>query len=116
MRLRAIPARALRNGGWKAMSSPARCLEPVRRILAKHYVHRIQAELLKSTIKERGTHKVIDKLTVELNDKGGFYEVEFTNLGLKKVPIDVASTSPISRSAWKSPPATRLALRKPSLA
>jgi ATP-dependent Lon protease len=44
---------------------------------------------VKSTIKERGTHKVIDKLTVELNDKGGFYEVEFTNLGLKKVPIDV---------------------------
>ncbi|PSI00757.1 BREX system Lon protease-like protein BrxL [Synechococcus lacustris] len=64
-------------------------LESVRRILAKHYVHRNQAELVKSTIKERGTYKVIDKLTVELNDKGGFYEVEFTNLGLKKVPIDV---------------------------
>ena len=64
-------------------------LESVRRILAKHYVHRNQAELVKSTIKERGTHKVIDKLTVELNEKGGFYEVEFTNLGLKKVPIDV---------------------------
>jgi len=64
-------------------------LESVRRILSKHYVHRNQAELVKSTIKERGTHKVIDKLTVELNEKGGFYEVEFTNLGLKKVPIDV---------------------------
>jgi ATP-dependent Lon protease len=64
-------------------------LESVRRILSKHYVHRNQAELVKSTIKERGTHKVIDKLTVELNDKGGFYEVEFTNLGLKKVPIEV---------------------------
>ena len=64
-------------------------LDSVRRILAKHYVHRNQAELVKSTIKERGTHKVIDKLTVELNEKGGFYEVEFTNLGLKKVPIDV---------------------------
>ena len=64
-------------------------LESVRRILAKHYVHRNQAELVKSTIKERGTHKVIDKLTVELNEKGGFYEVEFTNLGLKKVPIEV---------------------------
>lgn len=64
-------------------------LESVRRILSKHYVHRNQAELIKSTIKERGTHKVIDKLTVELNDKGGFYEMEFTNLGLKKVPIDV---------------------------
>ncbi|MBS1223172.1 MAG: hypothetical protein H6R23_2792, partial [Proteobacteria bacterium] len=62
-------------------------LESVQRILAKHYVHRNQAELVKSTIKERGRHKVIDKLTVELNDKGGFYEAEFTNLGLKKVPI-----------------------------
>lgn len=62
-------------------------LESVRRILAKHYVHRNQAELVKSTIKEKGHHKVIDKLTVELNDKGGFYEAEFTNLGLKKVPV-----------------------------
>ena len=62
-------------------------LESVQRILAKHYVHRNQAELVKSTIKEKGRHKVIDKLTVELNDKGGFYEAEFTNLGIKKVPI-----------------------------
>ena len=62
-------------------------LESVQRILAKHYVHRSQAELVKSTIKEKGRHKVIDKLTVELNDKGGFYEAEFTNLGLKKVPV-----------------------------
>jgi len=46
-------------------------LESVQRILARHYVHRNQAELVKSTIKERGRHKVIDKLTVELNDKGG---------------------------------------------
>lgn len=62
-------------------------LESVRRILAKHYVHRNQAELVKSTVKERGRHKVIDKVTVELNEKGGFYEAEFTNLGIKKVPI-----------------------------
>lgn len=62
-------------------------LESVQRILARHYVHRNQSELVKSTIKEKGRHKVIDKLTVELNDKGGFYEAEFTNLGLKKVPV-----------------------------
>ena len=62
-------------------------LESVQKILAKHYVHRNQAQLVKSTIKEKGRHKVIDKLTVELNDKGGFYEAEFTNLGIKKVPI-----------------------------
>ncbi|QNI68451.1 BREX system Lon protease-like protein BrxL [Synechococcus sp. BMK-MC-1] len=63
-------------------------LESVRRILAKHYVHRNQAELIKSTIKDRGSHKVIDKLTVSFNEKAGFHEVEFTNLGIKKVPID----------------------------
>ncbi|MCP9899320.1 BREX system Lon protease-like protein BrxL [Cyanobium sp. Cruz CV13-4-11] len=63
-------------------------LGTVRRILAKHYVHRNQAELVKSTIKDKGTHKVIDKLTVTFNDKAGFHEVEFTNLGIKKVPID----------------------------
>ncbi len=62
-------------------------LESVRKILTKHYVNRNQAQLVKSTIKEKGRHKVIDKLTVELNDKGGFYEAEFTNLGLKKVPV-----------------------------
>ena len=62
-------------------------LESVQKILAKHYVHRNQAQLVKSTIKENGRHKVIDKLTVELNEKGGFYEAEFTNLGLKKVPV-----------------------------
>jgi len=62
-------------------------LESVQRILAKHYVHRSQAELVKSTIKEKGRHKVIDKLTVELNDAGGYYQTEFTNLGLKKVPV-----------------------------
>jgi ATP-dependent Lon protease len=62
-------------------------LESVQKILAKHYVHRSQAPLVRSTIKEKGRHKVIDKLTVDLNDKGGFYETSFTNLGLKKVPV-----------------------------
>jgi ATP-dependent Lon protease len=61
-------------------------LESVQRILAKHYVQRNEAELVKSTVKEKGRHKVIDKVTVELNEKGGFYEAVFTNLGLRKVP------------------------------
>ena len=62
-------------------------LDSVRKILAKHYVHRNQSELVKSTIKEKGNHKVIDKVTVELNDKGGYYEAKFSNLGLTKVPV-----------------------------
>ena len=62
-------------------------LDSVQRILAKHYVHRNQSALVRSTIKEKGRHKVIDKLTVDLNDKGGYYEAEFTNLGINKVPV-----------------------------
>ena len=59
----------------------------VRDILASHFVQRNAAPLIKSTIEDKGRHKVIDKVTVELNDKGGFYEAKFTNLGLKKVPV-----------------------------
>jgi ATP-dependent Lon protease len=62
-------------------------LESVQRILSKHYVHRNQAALVRSTIKEKGRHKVIDKLTVDLNENDGFYEAEFSNLGIKKVPV-----------------------------
>ncbi|MEI6314958.1 MAG: BREX system Lon protease-like protein BrxL, partial [Syntrophus sp. (in: bacteria)] len=62
-------------------------LESVRKILARHYVYRNQSELVKSTIKEKGNHKIIDKVTVELNDKGGYYEAKFSNLGLTKVPV-----------------------------
>jgi len=44
-------------------------IETVRKILAEHYVHRSESELVKSTIKERGRHRIIDKVTVALNDK-----------------------------------------------
>ena len=43
-------------------------------LLGQHCATDDQAQLVKSTLKECGTHKVIDKLTVELNEKGGFYE------------------------------------------
>jgi ATP-dependent Lon protease len=41
----------------------------MRRTLAEHYVHRNESELVKSTIKERGPHRIIDKVTVTLNEK-----------------------------------------------
>ena len=62
-------------------------VERVRQILSKHFVHRNEAELIKSNIKEKGRYKIIDKLTVTLNDNTDCYETTFTNLGLKKVPI-----------------------------
>lgn len=64
-------------------------VENVKEILRLHYVNRNEAELVKSRIKERGHHKVIDRVGVELNEKSGVYEMAFSNLGIKKVPIDV---------------------------
>lgn len=63
-------------------------IETVKEILAKHYVHRNEAGLVRSHIKEKGRHKVIDKVTVSLNDKRDVYEAEFENLGIKKVLVD----------------------------
>jgi ATP-dependent Lon protease len=51
-------------------------------------VHRNEAGLVRSTIKEKGRHKVIDRISVSLNDKDDVYEAEFANLGIKKVLID----------------------------
>lgn len=63
-------------------------IETVKNILAKHYVHRNEAGLIRSVIKEKGRHKVIDKISVALNDKADVYEAEFSNLGIKKVLVD----------------------------
>lgn len=63
-------------------------IETVREILRKHYVHRSEAGLVRSTIKEKGRYKVIDKISVALNDKTDAYEAEFSNLGIKKVLVD----------------------------
>ncbi len=66
-------------------------IQTVREILRKHYVHRNEAGLVRSTIKEKGRHKVIDRISVALNDKSDAYEAEFANLGIKKVIIDSAT-------------------------
>ena len=66
-------------------------IDTVKDILRKHYVHRNEAGLVRSTIKEKGRHKVIDRISVELNDKTDAYEAEFANLGIKKIVIDSAT-------------------------
>lgn len=63
-------------------------IETVKEILRKHYVHRNEAGLVRSNIKEKGRYKVIDKIGVSLNDKADVYEAEFSNLGIKKVLVD----------------------------
>lgn len=66
-------------------------IDTVRKILADHYVHRNESELVKSTIRERGRHKIIDKVTVTLNDKDDVYEATFANLGIKQVVVEPAT-------------------------
>src|SRR5215212_4896854 len=43
-------------------------IETVKDILRKHYVHRSEAGLIQSTIREKGRYKVIDLVSVALNE------------------------------------------------
>lgn len=63
-------------------------IETVKEILRKHFVHRNEAGLIRSHIKEKGRYKVIDKISVALNDKADVYEAKFSNLGIKQVLVD----------------------------
>lgn len=63
-------------------------IETVKEILRKHYVHRHEAGLIRSHIREKGRYKVIDKISVLLNDKDDVYEATFANLGIKKVLVN----------------------------
>lgn len=63
-------------------------IDSVRDILAKHYVNRGEAELIKSTIRDRGRHRIIDRVGVLLDDRKDIHTASFANLGLTGVPID----------------------------
>ncbi|MEW6207016.1 MAG: protease Lon-related BREX system protein BrxL [Acidobacteriota bacterium] len=63
-------------------------LKTVKLILAENYVRPDEAEKVKSTIRERGSLKIIDKVTVTLNEKRDVYEALLANLGVKGVEVD----------------------------
>lgn len=62
-------------------------MKTVKNILAENYVRPDEAEKVKSKIKERGNYKIIDKVTVRLNEKKDIYEASLSNLGVKGVEI-----------------------------
>ncbi len=62
-------------------------LQSVKRILAENYVRPDEAEKIKSKIKESGSYKIIDKVTVKLNEKRDCYEAMLSNLGVKNAEI-----------------------------
>lgn len=59
----------------------------VKRILAENYVRPDEAQKILSVLRQRGSYTVIDKITVNLNIKTDWYEAEFSNLGVKNIPI-----------------------------
>src|SRR5690625_7067642 len=62
-------------------------VERVKKILSENFVRPDEAEKIKSRIRELGQYSIIDKVTVALNPKVDRYEAEFSNLGLKGVPV-----------------------------
>ena len=60
----------------------------VKRILSDNFVRPDEAQKILSVLRQRGSYTVIDKITVNLNIKKDCYEAEFSNLGLKAIPID----------------------------
>lgn len=62
-------------------------LKTVKKVLAENYVRPDEAEKVKSKIKERGSFKVIDKVTVRLNERRDTYEALLSNLGIKDAEV-----------------------------
>ncbi len=63
-------------------------LRTVKKVLAENYVRPDEAEKVKSTIRERGSLKIIDKVTVTLNERRDVYEALLSNLGVKGVEVE----------------------------
>jgi len=63
-------------------------IETVKEILSKHYVRPDEAEFVKSEVRERGRYRVIDKISVHLDEDQDAYRGSFVNLGLSNVEIN----------------------------
>ena len=59
----------------------------VKKILADNYVRPDEAQKILSVLRQKGTYTVIDKITINLNIKKDRYEAEFSNLGVKEIPV-----------------------------
>ena len=62
-------------------------MDTVKRVLAENYVRPDEAEKVKMKIRERGSYKIIDKVTVKLNERRDVYEALLSNLGVSGVEV-----------------------------
>lgn len=63
-------------------------VESVKHILADNFVRPDEAQKILSQLRQRGNYTVIDRITVKLDIKKDAYCAEFSNLGLRDVPIE----------------------------
>ena len=63
-------------------------VESVKHILADNFVRPDEAQKILSQLRQRGNYTVIDRVTVKLDIKKDAYFAEFSNLGLRDVPIE----------------------------
>ena len=62
-------------------------INTVKNILSDHYVRPDEAEKIKAKIKENGSHTVIDKVNVKLNEKNDQFEADFLFLGIHSIQV-----------------------------
>ncbi len=63
-------------------------VESVKHILADNFVRPDEAQKILSQLRQRGNYTVIDRITVKLDIKKDAYFAEFSNLGLRDIPIE----------------------------
>ena len=63
-------------------------VETVKKILSDNFVRPDESQKTLSMLRSRGSYTVIDRITVSLNIKKDCFEAEFSNLGLRGIPID----------------------------
>lgn len=62
-------------------------VQNVKRILADNFVRPDEAQKVLSRLRSRGSHTIIDMVTVRLDIKKDCFFAEFSNLGLANIPI-----------------------------
>lgn len=72
-------------------------VQQVKHILAENFVRPDESQKILSVLRQRGSYTVIDKITVGLNIRKDRYEAEFSNLGLKEIPISEEYPSKFDR-------------------
>ena len=63
-------------------------VQTVKRILADNFVRPDEAQKILAKLRSNGSHTVIDMITVRLDIKKNRFFAEFSNLGLRDVPIE----------------------------